>query len=138
MSAQVIHLRPVPKKVLELSEIIEHATESLMGDWERMVRVGRINEFICSLLPISTEGESTFILSDLNLIARIEVNLGIYPMIFFPGTAYPEQLGWIVQTKIGDQLTRTPELANEASARAFGIMLHLKVKHDAQAQGLLV
>ena len=137
MNAKVIQLRPIPRKALELSEIIEQAADLLLEDWERMVRVGRINEYIKSALPLSTEDDS-FVLSDLNAIARIEMNLNIQPMIFFPGTAYPEQLGWIVQTKLGDQHTRTPELANEASARAFGIMLHLKAKHEAVAHGLSV
>lgn len=137
MSAQVFQLRPIPKKALELSEIIEQAADQLLEDWERMVRVGRINEYIKSALPLSTD-DDTFILNDLNALARIEMNLNIQPMIFFPGTAYPEQFGWIVQTKLGDQHTRTPELANEASARAFGIMLHLKAKHEALNQGLSV
>lgn len=126
MTAQIIQFAP-PKPKLELSQVIELATDELLEDWNRMVRVNRINEFIRSLLPQSTNSEVNYT-SDLNAVSKLELNFGLSPMIYFPGTAYKEQLGWIVQLAYDDQMIRTPELASESSARAFAVLLFLKVR----------
>lgn len=136
MSATIIQMQ-WPKKKVEFSELMDQISENLLDDWERMIRVGKINDYVRAALPLSAAADSVNYLGDLNALSNIEIKLGVSPMIFFPGTAYPEQLGWIIQLNLGKHLLRTPELASEASARAFGILLYLRAKHEAQNLGLL-
>jgi hypothetical protein len=115
---------PTPPQ--DIPKLIDQMSDELMGEWEQVIKVGRINEFFRSKLSSYANSEVNYI-NSLDELSKLEIKLGVQPMIFFPETAFKEQLGWIVQLRYGDMMVRTPELASENSARAFAILLHIKV-----------
>lgn len=124
------------KKPVTMEELAGKATEFLLTDWEKMARNNRLNDYFSASLPHSTDQNKNY-MGDLNEIASLELNLNVFPMIFFPGTSDRKQLGWVVQFLLGSHRISTPELATEAYARCFSILLYLKLKRDAIEAGLL-
>lgn len=113
------------------------AVDFLLGDWEKMARSNRLNDYFKSSLPSLIDQETRVnFMSDLNEIAKLELKLDLFPMIFFPGTTRQEQLGWVVQFKVDDDTICTPEMASECYARCFGVLLYLKVKRAALDAGI--
>ena len=129
--------KPAPKATWETVKAA--AVDFLLGDWEKMARNNRLNDYFKrSLSNVIDHGSKVNYMADLTEVATIELKLDHYPMIYFPGTLLGgKQHGWIVQFKLGDEVVSTPELMSEAYARCFGILLYLKVKRDALAEGLL-
>jgi hypothetical protein len=128
MTAKIIAFPKVePTPPPDIPKLIEQFSDELMDEWERMVKVGRINEFFRDKLGAYAH-EGVNYINSLDELSKLEIRLGVQPMVFFPETAFKEQLGWIVQLRYGELMARTPELASETSARAFGILLHLKVQ----------
>jgi hypothetical protein len=120
------------------ASIKEAAQDFLLTDWEKMARNNRLNEYFKrSLANQIDHGSKVNYMSDLNEIAALELNLELYPMIFFPGTLNGTQQQWVVQFKLDKETVCTPELASEAYARCFAILLFLKVKREAIVNGLL-
>jgi hypothetical protein len=128
----------IPPKVVTMSDLFDDATHYLLADWEKMARNNRLNDYFRSTVPnLRHISEKTNFMSDLNEVAQLELNIELFPMIFFPGTTDRKQHGWIVQFFLGKEKLSTPELASEAHARCFAILLYLKMKRDAIAAGLL-
>lgn len=125
-------LKPVTMEIL-----MAKAVEFLLGDWEKMARNNRLNDYFRQSVPQIDNLTKTNYMSDLNEIAVLELNLELFPMVFFPGTIERKQLGWIVQFFLGKERISTPELASEAYARCFAILLYLKLKRDAIEADLL-
>lgn len=118
--------------------VVADGIDFLLGEWEKMARHNRLNDYFKRALPnLIDYGSKTNFMADITAVAGLEMNLGLFPTMFAPGTRDPKQLGWCVAFKVGDYLCVTPELAGEAYARCFSILLYLKVKHDAYANGLL-
>lgn len=114
------------------------AIEFLLTDWEKMARNNRLNDYFKSSLPnLVDQNARVNYMGDLNEVAALELNLELFPMVFFPGTTDRKQLGWVVQFFLGKERISTPELASEAYARCFAILLYLKLKRDALEAGLL-
>ena len=131
-------LKEKPKPVT-MEELMAKAIDFLLTDWEKMARNNRLNDYFRQSLPnLIDSGEKTNFMGDLNEVAALELNIELYPMVFFPGTTDRKQLGWIVQFFLGKNNERisTPELASEAYARCFAILLYLKLKRDAIEHGL--
>lgn len=127
-----------PAKIITIDDLKREAVDFLLADWEKMARNNRLNDYFKSSLPNSIDSVCKVnYMADLNGIAALELNLELFPAMFGPGATRKEQLGWMVQFKIGDQYVCTPELASEAYARCFGILLYLRVKHAALEAGLL-
>ncbi len=125
------------KKLPTLAEITVDAVDFLLGDWERMARGNRLNDYFKAALPSFIDQETRVnFMSDLNEVAKLELKLDLFPMVFFPGTIGKEQLGWVVQYRVGEELVCSPEMASECYARTFGILLYLKVKRDALGVGV--
>jgi len=123
-------LRGAP--AVTISELSAQATQFLLGDWEKMARANRLNDYFRQSMPSSVDQFSKInYMNDLNEIAKLELNLDLRPMIFFPGTTHRTQIGWVVQFKLANTTVLTPELASEAYARCFSILLFLRVKRAA-------
>ncbi len=134
-TARRLKERP-PKPTME--ELMVKAIEFLLQDWEKMARNNRLNDYFRASMPnLIDQSTKTNFMSDLNEVAGLELNLELFPMIFFPGTTDRKQLGWVVQFFLGKERISTPELASEAYARCFAILLYLKLKRDALEAGLL-
>lgn len=126
------------KKATTIVELAAKATDFLLSDWEKMARNNRLNDYFRNSLTHSIDPNSKVnFMSDLNEIAALELNLDLYPMVFFPGTMQPKQIGWVVCFLLGKEKIATPDLATEAYARCFAILLYLKLKRDALEAGLL-
>lgn len=130
-------LKEQPKPAT-METLMVKAIEFLLTDWEKMARNNRLNDYFRSSLPnlIDQTARVNF-MSDLNEVAALELNLELFPMIFFPGTTDRKQLGWVVQFFLGKERISTPELASEAYARCFAILLYIKLKRDALEARLL-
>jgi hypothetical protein len=127
-----------PPKIPTIFEINVEQVDALIGDWEKMVRANRLNDYFKTALPNVIGFDSTVnYMADLNEIARVEIKLGIGPVVFFPGNSEKNKLGWICEYKIGNDFIATPELMSECYARTFGILLYLKVKRAALQSGAI-
>lgn len=128
----------IPVKVVTMAGLLDDATHLLLADWEKMAKINRLNDYFRNTVPnLRHISEKTNFMADLNEVAQLELNIELYPMIFFPGTTDRKQHGWVVQFFLGAEKISTPELASEAYARCFAILLYLKMKRDALAAGLL-
>jgi hypothetical protein len=123
-----------PKKPT-IEELAVKSTELILADWERFAKINRLNDYFKNSLSSIAKDESY--LTDLNALAVMELKMGIWPVVYFPNTTNPRQHGWVVTFELGKVKISTPEMATETYARAFAILLFLKVKHDALAAGLL-
>lgn len=123
---------------ITLQTIIAESLDFLLEEWEKLARHNRLNDYFKRQLSNTIDFASTVnYMADLNEVALIELKLDVFPMIFFPGTLDNSQLGWRVKFKLGSETITTPELANEAYARCFALLLHLKIKRSALAAGLI-
>lgn len=117
----------------------ERATDLLLIDWEKMARNNRLNDYFRASLPNLIDQSSKInFMGDLNEVAALELNNELFPIIYFPGTLNKKQHGWIVMFHVGDYLAKTPELASEAYARCFAVLLHIKLKRAALEANLIV
>lgn len=66
---------------------------------------------------------------DLNLMAQVEAKLGVKLAIFPPGFA-ENDVGWLAVFNFDGFTFSSPELKTEALARAFSILLFLKLKNS--------
>lgn len=115
-----------------ISELVEEITSDLLTDWEKMVKKNRLNEFFKTTL--SKDNDLNY-LSDLNALSKIEQSIGLSSQIYAPGTILAKHLGWIVHFFIGAERVSTPELGFETYARAFSILLYMKLKVAARSAG---
>jgi hypothetical protein len=130
-------LKEKPKQVT-IEELHVRALEYLLADWEKMARNNRLNDYFRQSVPQVDSSTKTNYMSDLNEIAALELNIELFPVIYFPGTNDMKQLGWQVHFFLAKTRLATPELASEAYARCFAILLYLKVKRDAIGAGISV
>jgi hypothetical protein len=120
----------LPTKTME--SVIEASLDFIQHDWEKMAKYNRLNEFFKRSLANSIDHKSKEnFMSDLNAVAKLELNFEFFPAMYSPGTRAEKQMGWVVEFKVGDVKVCTPELASEAYARCFAILLFLKTKREA-------
>lgn len=67
-------------------------------------------------------------LEDLNILSRIERMIGMNPVIFSPNCTDANYTGWISGFHETSCMFSSPEMESEAKARAFTILLFLKLK----------
>lgn len=132
---EVVDLASRRAKKPTWEELSVKAIDLILTDWERFAKINRLNDFFKSTLSSVAKDESY--LTDLNALAVLELKMGVWPMVFFPNTLSPKQHGWVVSFELGGFKVSTPEMATETYARAFAILLFLKLKHDALALGML-
>jgi hypothetical protein len=130
--------KQVPSKTME--EVIEQSIDFLQGDWEKMKRNDRLNDYFKRSLAntIDHASQENF-MTDLNAVAKIEINLAFSPIVHSPGTQ--DDLGWCVEFKLtngsASWLALTPHFPQEAQARCFALLLYLKAKREAHVAGLM-
>lgn len=120
------------KEAVTLASLEANSTQSLLSDWEKMARNNRLNEFFkASLASVIDPASRANFMVDLNEIAHLELNLQVFPIVYHPGTMSDKQHGWVVMFDLGEHRATTPELASEAYARCFGLLLHSRLKRAA-------
>lgn len=127
-----------PPKAVSLQEVAFDSVDFLLGEWEKHVRKNSLNKYFITSLPSFIDQDTRVnFMKDLTLLSEIEIKLGLSIAVFFPGTIEASQIGWIVRFKVEDQEVFTPDMGSECYARAFAILLYLKVKGTARDLGLL-
>jgi hypothetical protein len=68
------------------------------------------------------------VIEDLNIISQIEQSIGLCPVVFSPGNTTANPDGWISGFYMLECMFSSPEMKTEAKARAFSVLLYLKMK----------
>lgn len=112
-----------------LQEIFQNAIEEISGNWERFAANNRLNDFFVQCVPTWAQPELNY-LDDLMALSSIERKIHLEPQIIAPGFNVDNALGWVAACRINGMIIATPFMPSEAYARAFNILLYLKVKRD--------
>ena len=67
-------------------------------------------------------------IQDLNVLSKLERMVGINPIIFSPTCTDANMVGWISGFYMAECMFSSPEMDTEAKARAFSIILFLRMK----------
>lgn len=67
-------------------------------------------------------------LEDLNILSKIETMIGLKTVIFSPTQTEVNPVGWLVAFNMVDCMFSSPEMNTESKARAFSILLFLKLR----------
>ena len=99
--------------------------------------------FFCDELPKEVLDEFTFkryeltkSAEDLNVLANIERMIGLNPVIFSPTCTDANMVGWIAGFHMANCVFSSPELKTEGLARAFNILLFLRMKKALNAKAV--
>lgn len=99
--------------------------------------------FFCDELPQEVLNEFTFkryeltkAIEDLNVLASIERMVGLNPVIFSPTCTDANMVGWIAGFHMANCVFSSPELKTEGLARAFNILLFLRMKRALKAKAV--
>jgi hypothetical protein len=125
---QVISLTEYRKKKNKIPEITDYdkyieLVRSLLGEWTDHKRFNRLNKFVGDEINEPSDNYIT----DLNLLNQIELGIGIRTMIFHPSSTDKEDTGFISGFRYKDQSYPTPALPTEAEARAFNVVLYMRM-----------
>lgn len=72
-------------------------------------------------------------LTDLNVVSSVEMMVGLRPVIFSPGCTDANPVGWIAGFYMTECMFSSPELHTEVKARAFSILLFLRIREILKA-----
>lgn len=108
-------------------DVVARVVDDICIEWERMARNNRLNEYFKSNAP-SFMVDGVNYMSDLNGLSSLEYKINHSPTIHPPQSLGRDQIGWIVSFRVEDNQAHTIELASEPYARAFAIIMFLKLK----------
>ncbi len=107
------------------------------------VSVFDITCLFCDELPEEVLNEFTFkryeltkAVEDLNVLASIERMIGLNPVIFSPTCTDANMVGWIAGFHLENCVFSSPELKTECFARAFNILLFLRMKQALKVKAV--
>lgn len=72
-------------------------------------------------------------IEDLNFLSQVERMIGLNAVIFSPTCSDANMTGWIAVFNMADCTFSSPEMNTEAKARAFSILLFLKLRDVLRA-----
>jgi hypothetical protein len=108
---------------LSFSEIADYCKEALISDWEMYSKKNKLQEFIfASIVPYGDELEDYT--CDLNALSLVELRIGISTSI------HKVDSHWVAGFTVDDLLITTPRFGNEALARAFNILMFMKIRRE--------
>lgn len=111
------------------SELVTHCVAEISDAWERSARNNKLNDFFISSVPTWTRSELNYV-NDLNALSSIESKIHLDVIVAAPATLDPEALGWAAGFTFMGDVVSTPEMVSEAYARAFNILLFLKLQRE--------
>lgn len=114
---------------LSVSDIVINVTNDIENAWGKFAINNKLNEYIITCLP-SWCSTTVNYLEDLNAISKVEQKINLEPSVSAPGFGGDQQLGWISAFRIEGKVISSPFMATEQYARAFAILLFLKVKRE--------
>lgn len=78
-------------------------------------------------------GFDSTVIEDLNILSQIERMLGLNSVVFSPTCTDANLTGWIAGFNMADCMFSSPEMNTEAKARAFSILLFLRLRDVLRA-----
>ena len=130
--------RPNKSCSVTLQSIADESIEFLISEWEKFSRKNRLNEYFVQYFPNFVDVDSRVnFMSDLTELAALESTLGRGGSVFAPYALHPQQVGWVSRFKMAAEEISTPDMSSECHARAFALLLYLRVKAKATELGLI-
>lgn len=105
-----------------IQEVIGQTDKSFTNVLKKYLPKEITEDFIRRNIPIES------IVPDLNILSSIERMLGMNPVIFYPTCTDANMSGWISGFHVDGCMFSSPEMETEAKARAFTILLFLKLR----------
>ena len=128
--------RKLEKQKPTLEDLAFWCHEDILSSWEKFARQNRLIDFFRQSIPQAYVDDSNP-LQDLNAIASLEAKLNIQPQVVAPGFDPAQLGGWAAAFRINGKVIATPWLTTECLARAFNILLYLKLKREARDAGIV-
>jgi len=120
-----------PKKQIDIKASTEKTPEGILEDltlfWGEHWEKNSLNEFIFASAVPYGDAEADY-LSNLNAISKLEELVGIKPSIYRVSDL--NFAGWVASFYWDGVEMTTPRFYTEAEARAFNVLLYLKLKRD--------
>jgi len=129
--------KPPPPEKPTIRELADHCIEEIQGNWEKMARNNRLNDFFISSTPSYSQPTINY-LEDLNALSAIEMKIGLDPQVVAPGFSPDNALGWLASFRLNGIAVTTPFMVNEQYARCFNILMFLKLKRELVTNGIPV
>lgn len=125
--------RPEPS----IEEMAAWCVDEIMPQWEKFSHANRLIDFIKQSIPQYARDNVNY-LQDLNSIADLESKIGIHVQVLSPGFNEAHPHGWVVAFRLNGKIIGTPWMASEAHARAFCVLLYLKLRRELTDAGIAV
>lgn len=109
------------------AEIIAQAIDDVQHDWLTFAARSQLNDYFLVNTPSWVDSDQVNYLSDLTALGHLELQLKLDVQVKSPPFV-DGQLGWVVDVRVGDHVVSTPPMPFEAYARAFAIVLALKLQ----------
>lgn len=116
-----------------IQELSIFCIEEISKNWEYYAKNNRLNDYFISNTP-NWGQENINYLYDLNALSNIEQKIKLEPNICAPGFENVNSLGWVASFKMNEIILITPFMPAETYARAFLILLFLKLKREIAHQ----
>ena len=120
--------KPVVKSAVDNTiQIFSDCFTDVTGVWQQHIQANTLNRYFLDALKsvIGLDRPLSATISDLNLLATIETKLKMASVVFAPGASTTNPVGWLAGFQLGKHAFSSPEMASEAYARAFSILLFL-------------
>lgn len=128
-----------PIQEVTTADIFKEVTELVLEDWYYHESVHALNQFIKACLPEKFRLEGADYRNDLNVISRIEQELGMVVSIFYPGATKINPDGWLVNFHEAPEIFTTyvmenfvAEKASETYARSLNLVLYVAFQQAKQ------
>lgn len=121
-----------PIQEVTSADIFHEVTDAILEDWYYYESTHALNQFIKTCLPERVRLEGADYRNDLNIISRVEEELGMTVSVFHPGASRLNPDGWIVNFHEGVEIFTTyvlenfeEEKASESYARSLNLVLYV-------------
>ncbi|MEM2159477.1 MAG: hypothetical protein QXN55_00830 [Candidatus Nitrosotenuis sp.] len=122
-------LRGAIFKSPQMQQLYADAIDDVLSLWQSAISADRLNElFLSEVSPKVKLKNVENSIEDLNFLSSVEAQLGMKIVIFWPETTNSNRAGWIAGFELSEGAFATPELASENYARAFNVLLFLRLK----------
>lgn len=125
-------VEPPIQKTTEKSsiDVFHEVYQKTQDAWQYNAFRNKLNVFIESQIPkIVFTPKGGDYLNDLNLLSEIERKLGMNVVVFCPGSTKENVYGWLAGFHRDEDVFSTPpDMATEANARAFNILLFIALE----------
>lgn len=138
--ADIIDFKPRQKPALEkpsIERLSSDSVEEITAQWEKSASNNRLNEYFTLYTPAWSQPGVNY-LDDLTALSVVEQKIGLEPQIIAPGFGIDNPLGWVAAFRMNGIIVATPFMMSETYARAFNVLLFLKLKREMTALKIVI